>query len=133
MSVTESFASHEAALAGRLTFLDTGTAAAKIQLYDGVRPLVTVAADVGNNLIAEVALQDPAGSVVANALHLLASVTPATVLYTGTPTWARAVNGNGATAFDMDCGITGSGAECILTDAILYAGGVVTIVSATLG
>lgn len=133
MSVTESIASHEAALAGRLTFLDTGTAAAKLQLYDGERPLVGVAPSVGNNLIAEVTLQDPSGAVVANALNLLASMPPATVLYTGTPTWARALNGNGATAFDMDCGITGSGAECILTDAVLYAGGVVTIVSATLG
>lgn len=133
MSVSESVASHEAALAGRLSFLDAGAAPAKIRLYDGTRPAVTDAPDVASNLIAEVTLQDPSGSVAANALHLLAATTPATVLATGTPTWARAINGNGATAFDMDCGLSGSGKEVILTDAVLYAGGVVTIVSAVLG
>jgi len=116
MSVIESTASREAALTGRLTYLGT---AAKLRLYD--------AADI---LIAEVALQNPAGAVSAGALTLLASGA-ATVVATGTPTYATVVNGSNDTAFTMSAGVTGSGADCIISDAVLYAGGVVTIVSAS--
>lgn len=126
MSVTESTSSREAALTGRLGYLGT---AAKLRLYDGTRPAVSAAAT--GNLIAEVTLQNPAGTVSAGALTLLASG-PATVAITGTPTYARVVNGSDATAFDMSAGVDGSGADCILSDAVLYAGGVVTIISASI-
>jgi hypothetical protein len=128
MSITESNASRVKAMEGRLAFLDTGSGFAKIRLYDGTRPLVSADPDVGSTLIAEVALTKPAGSIVSNALTLTASGA-GDVLQTGTPTWARAVNGDGATAFDTDAGIVGSGAECIISDEVLYAGGVVTIVN----
>lgn len=130
MSVTESTASHEAALNGRLTYLDTGTGRAKLRLYDGERPLVTAEPEVGSNLISEVTLTDPAGAVAAGTLTLTADGA-GDVLVTGTATWARVINGDGATAFDMSAGVTGSGADCIVSDAVLYQGGVVTIVSAS--
>lgn len=131
MSITESNASRVKALEGRLAFLDTGSGVAKIRLYDGTRGLVSADPGVGCTLISEVALTKPAGSIVSNTLKLTASGA-GEVLQTGTPLWARAVNGDDVTAFDMDAGVVGSGAECIISDAVLYAGGVVTIVNATL-
>lgn len=131
MGVTESQAIKNLALAGRLAFLDTGPSAARIRLYDGARTLVSADPDAGNTLIAEIVLTKPSGAVVANALRLFADGA-GSVVATGTPIWARVVNGEGATAFDMDVGIAGSGANCIISDEIVYAGGVVSVLSAVL-
>lgn len=121
MSVTESTASREAALNGRLTYLGTG---AKLKLYD-----------VTDTLIAEVALQNPAGTVSGGALTLLASGV-GTVVATGTPTRASVFNGSNNLAFSMSAGVAGSvggnNPDCVLSDAVLYSGGLVTIVSASI-
>jgi hypothetical protein len=129
--ISESTSSREAALAGRLTFLNAGTGTAAINIYDGTRPADGDAAATGT-LLASVELQAPAGVVAGGALTLACE--PANlILASGVATWARVVTRSGASAFDMDVGLSGSGAECTLPSTTLYAGGDVTVLSAVLG
>ncbi len=128
--IDETIASREAALTGRLSFLNTGASTAQVRIYGGTRPASS--ADVpGSPMLVAVELDNPAGTVAAGALTL-DPVAPGLIANTGTATWVRVVNRNGDTAFDMDAGATGSGAECILTQTNLYAGGLVAILSAVL-
>lgn len=129
--IEESVGSRNAALAGRLVFLDSGTANARIRVYGGTRP-ASVNDSPATTLLLEITLEKPAGAVLAGVLSLnpLAS---ASVLASGVATWARAVNGDDASAFDMDAsGIGGSG-ECVLSDTTLWQGGEVALLSAALG
>ena len=134
--ISETTASRDAALNGRLAFLNTGSAgAAQISIYGNSRPASPLDAPGATALIV-FDLQDPAGAVVAGVLSLL-PVATAMVLETGTPLWARVTNRAGAAAFDMDAGVAGSlpgGAspECVLDQATVYAGGAVSLLSAAL-
>lgn len=55
------------------------------------------------------------------------------VSLSGTPTWARFVDGSGNTVYDTSAGLPGSGAQLIVSDgqtppgAAMYPGGVVTL------
>ncbi len=130
MTIRETTPSRAAALLGRLAYLNTGAGTAAVEIYGGTKPNV-VTDPPGTPLLASVPLDDPAGTVVGGVLTL----TPAEaglILETGIATWARAVNRGGATAFDMDAGVTGGGAECQMPNTNLYAGGQVAISSAVL-
>lgn len=126
--IEETTASRGAALQGRLDYINTGTGTAKIQVYGGTRP-ASVNDAPGTPLLVAIDLQNPAGSITSGVLSL-AAVEPGLIMNTGTPTWARVVNRNGATCFDMDAGTTG--VECILSAANLFAGGLVSLISANL-
>jgi hypothetical protein len=129
--ITESTACREAALAGRLTFLNTGTAgAAAILIFGGTRP-ASVADAPGSAPLASIELQNPAGTVAAGVLTLAAAST-GMVATTGVAAWARVLNRDAATAFDMDAGDMASAAECKLSSVNLMAGGLVLLVSAAL-
>ena len=134
--ISETTASREAALTGRLAFLNTGsTSAAQVSIYGNTRPASPSDAP-GASALVVFNLENPAGSVAAGVLSLLPAES-AMVLTTGNPTWARVTNRDGAAAFDMDAGVAGSmpgGAdpECVLDQATVYAGGVVSILSAAL-
>ena len=129
--ISESLGSREAALAGRLGFLNTGSGVAAVRVYDGTRP-ASWADTPTSVMLVSIPLANPAG-VVASGQLVLDPEEPGLVSNSGLATWARVVNRNGDTAFDMDAGAAGSGAECILTQTTLFAGGQVAITSAVLG
>lgn len=128
--ISETTSCREAALSGRLTFLNTGSGTAAIRIYGATRP-VSVNDAPGTPLLVEVPLENPAGAVSGGAL-LLAPADTGLIANTGTATWARVVNRNGDTAFDMDAGLEASGAECEMSEVDLFAGGLVSVVSAVL-
>lgn len=128
--IEETTACREAALNGRLTFLNTGSGTAAVRIYGGARP-GSVNSAPGSSVLVNIPLSAPAGTVATGQLTLSPSG-PGTVSTGGTATWARVVNRNGDTAFDMDVGLTGSGAECILTQTTLTPGNLVSITSAVL-
>ena len=129
--IEESSACREAALNGRLTFLNDGTAGpAEVRIYGGTRR-ASVNDAPGSPQLVSVTLQNPCGSVTAGVLLLLPSE-PGLIAGSGVATWASVVNGDGVAAFDMDVGAIGSGAECIVTALDLYAGGLMSLVSAAL-
>lgn len=120
-----------ARLVGSLADLDAGTGNAAIRIYGGTRPTSPNDPPADAALV-EIGLTKPAGTVSGGVLTL----TPAgngLIMNSGTATWARVVDGNGATCFDCDVG-EGVGAwEIQLLQAVLYAGGEVVLVSAVLG
>lgn len=125
MTVGITTAHNEARLTGTRDFLDTGAGYARVRVYDGTRAATVNDAPSGN-LLVEIALTKPCGTVGSGQLPLTQSG-DGTVATTGTATWARVVNGAGATAFDCDMGV-GAG-ELQLANATLYAGGSTRIVS----
>lgn len=129
--IGESIDSRTAAMTGRLAFLQNGVGVARLRIYGNTRPLAVTDAPGADPLV-EITLATPPGSV-ANGELTLAAAAPGDVLQSGDASWVRVVNGDGATAFDMDAGGKTSGKECILSDAALWAGGLVSILSAVLG
>lgn len=130
--IRETVPSREAALEGRLALINTGSAGpAKIEVYGGTKP-TSVNDAPGTPLLVAIELENPAGVIDAGALELLA-VEPGLIMSSGTATWARVTNRAEATCFDMDAGDTLSSAECKLSQTELFAGGLVSLVSAILG
>lgn len=129
--IDETVASRTAALVGRLAFLDWGSGNAAIRIYGGTR--AASCADVpGSAMLVQIELTKPCGGVSGGVLSLT-QLADGLIAVTGIATWARVVNGAGATAFDCDAG-EGVGAwEIQLVQATLYAGGSARIVSAVLG
>jgi hypothetical protein len=122
---------NEARLAGTLAFLDTGTGNAAIQIYGGTRP-GSVSNAPGSPMLVSIPLTKPAGTISGGLLSLTQQE-DGLILTSGIATWARVVNGNGATAFDCDAG-QGPGAwEVQLVQVQLFAGGGARLVSAVLG
>lgn len=128
--IAESTASREAALLGRLTFLDNGPDAAAINIYGGERPGGPADTPVGA-VLATIPLKVPAGEVADGALTLQAAE-PGLITITGTATWARVTNAAGLVALDMSVGDMSSTANCKLSTCDLLAGGLVVLISATL-
>lgn len=129
MTVTISSAHNEARLSGTLSFIDAGPAAPLVQLYDGPRPATpTTAVTAENHLIAAIALTQPAGTVAAGVLTLTPEA-DGLILLTGSPTWARLLNGNGAAVFDCDVGVGVGAWEIKIAQAELFAGGDAKITS----
>jgi hypothetical protein len=124
-------AHNEARLQGTLGFLDTGSNNARVRIYGGTRP-ASVNDVPGTAMLVEIELTKPAGTI-ADGLLTLTQVEDGLILTSGTATWARAVNGDNAVAFDCDAG-QGAGAwEVQLAQTQLFAGGDAKIVSAVLG
>jgi hypothetical protein len=115
---------------GRLPFLDSGPAAASLLIYGGERP--ATGASTSSSPLAVIDLSKPAGTV--SAAGVLTLIVPQNlennglILISGTPTWARMLNGAGDVAFDADVGV-----EVILSQTQFFAGGTARLVSAVLG
>lgn len=130
--VTISVALNEARLGGTRDFLDTGSANARIRLYDGTRPANGGTATL---LLVEIELDKPCGTVASGVLTLSSSDLPL-VANSGVATWARIVNGNGDHAFDCDVADDGDPpgtGQVVLPDTTLYAGGKTQLISGVLG
>lgn len=132
--ITSTVELRTAALAGRLAFINTGTAGnAALLIFSNPRP--TSSADApGADPMVIITLQNPAGVVTPGVLSLL-QIEPGMILAGGTPVWARVVNRDGATAFDMNVALAGDEsvvATCRLTTMALFPGGLVSLVSAVL-
>lgn len=130
--ISETAACRQAALEGRLIFLSTGTGVAAIKIYAGTRPASAADAPGASVMLVQIDLTSAVGAVSGAALTLNA-VGAGLIAESGVATWARVINRNGATAFDMDVGLSTSSAECKLVDTTLYAGGQVALISASLG
>lgn len=131
VSVTTDF--QNAALQGRLAFLDAGPNHARLRLYGGTRRALPTDTPT-SAMLAQITLTKPAGVVSAGTLTLTQD-TSATdlVALSGIVTWATLVTGNEITAADFDCTAVGGAGEVQLDDVQVYAGGRVDLVSCVLG
>ncbi len=124
--IGETDAFKAAAMQGRLAFLDSGAGAASMLIYGTTRPATGAAA--GSSPLAVINLSEPAGTISAAGVLTLIVPRDGLILISGTPTWARMLNGNGDIAFDADVGT-----EVILSQPQFYAGGTARLVSAVFG
>lgn len=129
MTITISTAHADARLAGTMAHMDTGSANARIRIYDGTRPAGGGAA---TTLLVEIELDKPSGAIAGGVLTLASSDVPL-VANSGVATWARIVNGNGDYSWDCDVSLEGGAGEVQLPDTTLFAGGKTQLVSGILG
>lgn len=132
--ISETIESRTAALTGYLGFINTGTAgSAAVRIYGNARPTSSAEA-AGASPIVVITLQTPAGAVTPGLLTLL-QAEPGMIMAGELPLWARVVNRDGATVFDMNVALDGdetSDATCRLSTLSLFPGGLVSLVSAEL-
>ena len=121
---------NEARLQGVVSFLDTGLANAKVQIYDATRP--AFAAPPGNTPLVEVSLTKPCGTV-SGGLLTLTQLEDGLIMRSGTATWARVINGDGLIAFDCDVSDGLGTGEIQFPEVTLFAGGAARMTSAVLG
>lgn len=126
MSIEISVDLKAARLVATKNFLEQGSSPARVRIYGGSRPLFGAAP--GSPMLVEIPLKVPTGTVSGDT-YTLTTTDLATVVNTGTPTWARIVTGNGDVAIDCDAGVSGSGAAIILSDSNLYTNGKVAVIS----
>ena len=110
-------------------FIDDGASAPKLRIFDGQRPADPQSAETGT-LLVELPIQRN-GSVV-NGTLTLSPVAPQMVVASGTPKWARLINGDGVPVMDLDAGGPASSAEVRVSDGSIFLGGQVSLTSITL-
>lgn len=120
----------DARLQSVVAFLAAGAEAARVQVFDGVRP--ALAGVPAGKQLAAIALMEPIGTV-ADGLLAITPTSEALIINTGQATWARVVNGNGTLAWDCDVSDLNGTGELRLPSTTLYAGGYTRIVSGVLG
>ena len=129
--ISETQSSREAALIGRLAFLDAGAEHARMLVFGGTRPEHAALPTV-NEVLCAIELTKPAGTV-SDGVLALTQAEEGLIVRTGVATWVRVINGNGQTAFDLDASAQDGEGEAKFTSVQLYAGGGLRLLSAVLG
>ena len=105
-------------------FMDSGSQSATVIFYQGVQPANTSIAADSNNALVTLAFPEPCiKETTATYVELHPSDT-ATVIKTGTATWARIFNGAGEVAADLTVGT-----DIALANTNLALGGSLSITS----
>jgi len=110
-----------------VTAIDAGAGAGLLRIYDGVRPATGGSV---TNLLAELTLSDPCGTVTNGVLTFSAITQDSSANATGTATWFRIVTS--AAAFVLDGSVGTSGADLNLTTTSVTTGQPVQVTSLVL-
>lgn len=112
--------------------IDAGAGAGTIKVYNGTQPTTANDAVTTQTLLATLTFSDPCGSTSAGTLTMSAITQDAAADATGTATWARIADSNGATVFDVDVSSTGAGGTLQFNTTNFVIGGPVLISSFTI-
>lgn len=105
----------------------------KLRIYTGTQPAAGGGALSGNTLLLEFAMAVDAFPVSAAAILTASAMGAAVATASGTATWYRMVKADGSTVLiDDSVGAPGSGAACIIDNAVVTSGDVVAVVSLTI-
>jgi hypothetical protein len=111
--------------------IDTGTANGTLKFYSGTKPATGVAI-TDQTLLGTATFSKPCGAVVNGVLTFEPIASDPVADATGTITWARALNGDNAFVFDMDCGASGGSSVVSFNNVSVEAGGIIMINSGAL-
>lgn len=106
------------------SFMDSGSQSATVIFYEGVQPASTAIAADSNNALVTLVFPEPCIKETTATYVELHSTDTATVIKTGTATWARIYNGAGEVAADLTVG-----ADITLANTNLVVGGTLSIQS----
>lgn len=127
--ITITPAHNESRLAGTLDFLNLGAGVVRVRVYEGTRPTLASDPPTGSTLLVECEMDDPPGTIAANAL----TCTPGPegiAVASGTAQWCRFVNGNGDAAIDSSVSDSLGDEPVKLSTVAILAGGGVRVLSA---
>jgi len=105
-------------------FMDSGSQSATVIFYEGVQPANTSVAADSNNALVTLVFPEPCIKETTAAYVELHPTDTATVIKTGTTTWARIYNGAGEVAADLTVGT-----DITLANTNLVVGGTLSIQS----
>lgn len=105
-------------------FMDNGSQSATVIFYEGVQPASPAVAADSNNALVTLTFPEPCIKETTTTHVELHPTDTATVIKTGTATWARIFNGAGEVAADLSVG-----AGISLANTNLVIGGTLTIQS----
>lgn len=105
-------------------FMDSGSQSATVIFYDGVQPVSPAVAADSNSALVTLTFPEPCIKEVTAAYVELHPTDTATVVKTGTATWARIYNGAGEVAADLTVGI-----DITLANTNLALGGTLSVTS----
>lgn len=127
MATRTSLVSRNASLNAMVTRLASGL----IRIYTGSQPATPETAASGT-LLGTLTFGSTAGDVSAGVMTARAITQDSSADASGTAGWFRVLQSDGSTVeFDGACGESGSGAECIMNETDIVAGGVISITALT--
>jgi len=106
------------------SFMDSGSQSATVIFYEGVQPASAAIGADSNNALVTLTFPEPCIKETTAAYVELHPSDTATVIKTGTATWARIFNGAGEVAADLSVGT-----DISLANTNLVIGGTLTIQS----
>lgn len=110
--------------------VNLGAGAGTIKIYSGTQPATADTAIGVQVLLATLTFSDPAFGVAASGVITASAITQdVSADNTGTATWARVADSNGATVFDCDVAV--AGATLTIDNAFIVADAPVSITSFT--
>lgn len=105
-------------------FMDNGSQSATVIFYEGVQPVSPAIPTDSNNALVTLTFPEPCIKETTATYVELHPTDTATVIKTGTATWARIYNGAGEVAADLTVG-----ADITLANTNLVVGGTLSIQS----
>ena len=112
--------------------IDAGAGAGTIKIYTGTQPADGDAALGGNTLLGTLTFSDPAfGATSTGGVATASAITDdSSADATGTATWARIQDSNGANVFD--CDVNTAASTIVLNSTSITSGGTISITAFTL-
>jgi len=111
--------------------LDAGSGAGTIQIRSGTRPADPATTATGT-LLATVTCADPAFGAASSGAATISDPAGVTAAATGTASWFRALDSNGAACFDGSVTATGGGGDLTLASTSVVSGTTVDITGGTI-
>lgn len=105
-------------------FMDSGSQSATVIFYEGVQPANTSVAADSNNALVTLVFPEPCIKETTTTYVELHPTDTATVIKTGTATWARIYNGAGEVVADLTVGT-----DIALANTNLALGGTLSVTS----
>jgi len=106
------------------SFMDNGSQSATVIFYEGMQPASPAVAVDSNNALVTLTFPEPCIKEVTATYVELHPTDTATVIKTGTATWARIYNGAGEVAADLTVGT-----DIVLANTNLALGGTLSVTS----